>query len=405
MTAKSSPRLQSDGPSVADTVLGAVASVLGPANGVVPLHEPEFGGREWDYVKDCIDTGWVSSVGSYVDRFERDLGAYTGAKHVVATVNGTAALHLCLKLVGVEAGDEVIIPALTFVATANAVSYCGAVPHLVDVSLPSAGIDPDRLGRHLDEILETRGERKVNRQTGRPVAAVVVMHTFGHPAEIEKLAEVCKRHGLPLVEDAAESLGSTWQGRHCGTFGVVASLSFNGNKVVTTGGGGAVMTADPEIGRRAKHLSTTAKVPHAWLYAHDEVGYNYRMPNLNAALGCAQLEQLEKRVAEKRRLAEAYDAAFASSNDISFLREPAGSRSNYWLAAILLDPAEGIEARDAVLGRLNGAGYMARPAWALMHKLAPYARCPRAADLSVAETVERSLVNLPSSPRLGRHLT
>ncbi|MGD0024844.1 MAG: LegC family aminotransferase [Xanthobacteraceae bacterium] len=404
MKAQALGRVQDSGSAMADAVLAAVGSVLGPTDKTVPLHEPEFAGREWDYVKECIDTGWVSSVGSYVDRFERDLAAYTGAKHVVATVNGTAALHLCLKLVGVEPGDEVVIPTLTFVATANAVAYCGAVPHFADVSLPALGIDPRKLDRHLADILETRGGRKVNRQTGRPVSAVIVMHTFGHPAEIERLAEVCDGAGLPLIEDAAESLGSTWRGRHCGTFGAVAALSFNGNKVVTTGGGGAVMTADAEVGRRAKHLSTTAKLPHPWLYAHDEVGYNYRLPNINAALGCAQLECLEARVAEKRRLAAAYDAAFAGSNRISFLREPAGSRSNYWLAAILLDPAENLRSRDAVLERLNAAGYTARPTWTLMHKLVPYANCPRAADLSTAETVERTLINLPSSPRLGRNL-
>jgi perosamine synthetase len=402
MTAQDLDRLRESRFAVADAIFVAVSSVLGPAEKTVPLHEPEFAGREWEYVKDCIDTGWVSSAGSYVDRFERDLANYTGAKHVVAVVNGTAALHLCLKLVGVEPGDEVVIPALTFVATANAVSYCGAVPHLADVSMPALGLDPDKLDHCLGEVLETRGGRRVNRRSERPVSAVIAMHTFGHPAEIERLTEVCARHGLPLVEDAAESLGSMWRGRHCGTFGTVAALSFNGNKVVTTGGGGAVMTADPELGRRAKHLSTTAKIPHAWFYAHDEVGYNYRLPNINAALGCAQLERVEEFVAEKRRLASAYEAAFARSNRVSFLREPPGSRSNYWLAAILLDPAETLATRDAVLAGLNSAGYMARPAWTLMHKLSPYAACPRAPDLSVAETVERTLINLPSSPRLGR---
>lgn len=404
MTAQPRERIRHDAAAVADNIVAAVRSVLGPANAPVPLHEPEFAGREWDYVKDCIDTGWVSSVGSYVDRFEGDLAKYTGAKHVTAVVNGTAALHLCLKLVGVNAGDEVVIPTLTFVATANAVSYCGAVPHFADIALPALGLDPDKLDRHLGRILENRGGRSVNRETGRPVSAVIAMHTFGHPAEIERLAEVCAAHGLPLVEDAAESLGSTCHGRHCGTFGTVAALSFNGNKVVTTGGGGAVLTADPELGRRAKHLSTTAKIPHAWLYAHDEVGYNYRLPNINAALGCAQLERIEGFVAEKRRLAAAYATAFAAVDEASFLREPSDCRSNYWLAAILLDPAESLATRDAVLEALNGAGYMARPVWTLMHRLQPYRECPRASDLSVAETVERTLINLPSSPRLARRL-
>lgn len=402
MTLATSSRTASIRTAVSEAVLSAVTSVLGPASTAIPLHEPEFSGREWEYVKDCIDTGWVSSVGSYVDRFESDLADYIGAKHVVATVNGTAALHLCLQLVGVRPGDEVVIPTLTFVATANAVSYCGAVPHFADISLPTLGLDPEKLDRHLTAIMETRGGRKVNRETGRAVSAVIVMHAFGHPAEIGRLADVCEHHGLPLVEDAAESLGSTLQGRHCGTFGKVAALSFNGNKVVTTGGGGAVMTMDPELGRRAKHISTTAKIPHAWLYSHDEVGYNYRLPNINAALGCAQLERIDQFVAEKRRLAAAYDAAFANANGVSFLREPRGTRSNYWLAAILLDPAESIDTRDAVLERLNQAGYKARPAWTLMHKLKPYADCPRQSDLSVSAAIERTLINLPSSPRLAR---
>ena len=402
MTLASSKPVSTSKPATADAVLAAVRSVLGPGDKFIVLHEPEFAGREWEYVKDCIDTGWVSSAGAYVDRFERDLAAYTGAAHAVAVVNGTAALHLALLLVGVKPGDEVIVPTLTFVATANAVSYAGANPHFADVSLPALGLDPDKLDRHLSEILVSKDGKKFNRSTGRPVAAVVVMHTFGHPAELERLGEVCKKYGLPLVEDAAESLGSTWHGRHCGTFGAVAALSFNGNKVVTTGGGGAVLTSDPAIAKRAKHFSTTAKLPHAWLYEHDEVGFNYRMPNLNAALGCAQLERLDQFVEEKRKLAATYDAAFRGMNDVRFLREPAGSRSNYWLAAIMLDESADVAMRDDILGRLNGANYMARPAWTLMHKLKPYAAAPRMADLSVAETVERTLINLPSSPRLGR---
>ncbi|HVY58165.1 MAG TPA: LegC family aminotransferase [Xanthobacteraceae bacterium] len=389
---------------LADTIVAAVGSVLGPAEALVPLHEPEFAGREWEYVKDCLDTGWVSSVGAYVDRFERDLADYTGAGHAVAVVNGTAALHLALVLVGVDPGDEVIVPTLTFVATANAVAYCGAVPHFAEISEATLGLDAGKLDRYLADILERRGGRNFNRITGRPVSAVVAMHTFGHPADLDHLIEVCARHDLPLVEDAAESLGSTWYGRHCGTFAPVAALSFNGNKVVTTGGGGAILTSDPALARRAKHLSTTAKVPHPWLYEHDAVGFNYRLPNLNAALGCAQLERIESFIAEKRRLAAAYDAAFATLENVSFVREPAGARSNYWLCAITLDPAADVATRDAVLERLNAANYMARPAWTLMHRLAPYASAPRMPDLSAAETIARTLINLPSSPRLARAL-
>jgi perosamine synthetase len=397
--------LRADGThDVADAIVEAVRSVLGPADKLLPLHEPEFAGNEWSYVKECIDTGWVSSAGSYVDRFERDLVDYTGAAHAVAIVNGTAALHLALRLAEVEAGDEVIVPDLTFVATAAAVVYCGAFPHFADVALPSLGLDADKLDRYLTEILDVRGEHRINRRTGRPVRAVIAMHTFGFPSEIERLIEVCARHGLRLIEDAAESLGSTWHGRHCGTFAPIAALSFNGNKVVTTGGGGAVLTTDRATGQRAKHLSTTAKVPHPWLYVHDEVGFNYRMPNINAALGCAQLEKLEQFVADKRALAAAYDAAFAAVNHASFLREPAGSRSNYWLTAITLDNGSSVAGRDAVLKRLNAENYMARPAWTLMHRLAPYASMPRMPDLGVAERIEETLVNLPSSPRLARRL-
>jgi perosamine synthetase len=232
----------------------------------------------------------------------------------------------------------------------------------------------------------------------------VVMHTFGHPAEIEKIIEVCAHHDIPLVEDAAEALGSTRRGRHCGTFGTIGTLSFNGNKVVTTGGGGAVLTNDPVIGKRAKHLSTTAKIAHPWLYMHDEIGFNYRLPNINAALGCAQLEQLPRFVAEKRRLAEAYAAAFASIEGVLFVHEPPESCSNYWLNAILLDASESLAMRDRVLERLNDANLMARPAWTLIHRLAPYVSAPRMADLSVSETIERTLINLPSSPRLARNL-
>ena len=392
------------GASLADTVLAAVQSVLGPAEQSLPLHEPEFAGREWEYVKDCIDVGWVSSAGVYVDRFERDLAALTGAKHAVAVVNGTAALHLALLLAGVRPGNEVIVPTLTFVATANAVSYCGAVPHFADASLETLALDADKLDRHLNDILEPGGGRKINRLSGRPVTAVVVMHTFGHPAEIDKLMEICARHDMPLIEDAAEALGSTWRGGHCGTFGKIGTLSFNGNKVVTTGGGGAVLTNDSEIGKRAKHLSTTAKVAHQRLYVHDEIGFNYRLPNINAALGCAQLEQLPRFVAEKRRLAEAYAAAFSSIEGASFVHEPPDSRSNYWLNAILLAPSERLATRDEVLERLGAANYLARPAWTLMHHLTPYASAPRMADLSVAETIERTLINLPSSPLLARRL-
>lgn len=397
MTQSSAAAVQS--PVLADRILAAVRDVLGPTKGVIPLHEPEFRGREWDYLKDCIDTGWVSSVGAYVDRIESDLARIAGVERAVAVANGTAALHICLELVGVKPGDEVLIPDLTFVATANAVSYAGARPHFVDSEDVSLGVDAARLEAHLAAVAEMRDGVCHNRATGAPIRALVVMHAFGHPCDLDAIEAVTARWNLALVEDAAESLGSFYKGDHTGGRGRVAALSFNGNKVVTTGGGGAILTNDPELGRRAKHLTTTARVPHRWNFIHDEVGYNYRMPNLNAALGCAQLERLPDMLARKRVLAERYARAFERMPGVRFLREPEGSISNYWLNAIIIEGCD-MEQRDRVLQALNDAGYMSRPVWTLLHRLPMYADCPRA-DLSCAERLEASVINIPSSARLA----
>ena len=383
----------------AESVLAAVREVLGPATATIGLHEPEFGGNEWAYVKDCLDTGWVSSVGAYVDRFERDLQDVTGVSHAVATANGTAALHICLLLAGVEPGDEVLLPALTFVATANAVSCTGATPHFVDSETVSLGVDAVALEAYLARTADRVDGRCVNRATGRVIRALVVMHVFGHPADLGALDALAERWGLVLVEDAAESLGSFYQGRHTGNVGRVSALSFNGNKVVTTGGGGAVLTNDPVLGRRAKHLTTTARVAHRWNFLHDEVGYNYRLPNLNAALGCAQLEQLPGLLERKRVLAGRYAQAFAGVAGVSMLREPPQTRGNFWLNALMLASPDELR-RDAVLAALNEAGYMSRPVWRLMHRLPMYSACPRM-DLPVAESLEARVINLPSSARLG----
>jgi perosamine synthetase len=388
-----------DDTCVTAAVVAAVREVLGEPTHPMALHEPEFAGREWQYVKECLDTGWVSSAGSYVDRFERDLAAYTGASHAVATSNGTAALHVCLLLAGVQPGDEVLMPALTFIATANAASYAGAVPHFVDSEATSLGIDAARLDAHLSSAAEVADGLCRNRHTGAVIRALVVMHVFGHPADLDALADVARRWRLVLIEDAAESLGSSYRGRHTGNIGIVSALSFNGNKVVTTGGGGAVLTNDPVLGKRAKHLTTTARTPHRWSFLHDEVGYNYRLPNLNAALGCAQLERMPDLLARKRQLAGRYEAAFAAVPGLRFLREPAGTTSNYWLNAIVLDDAD-LGVRDDLLARLNDAGYMSRPVWTLMHRLPMYAGCPRA-DLGIAENLEACVINLPSSAKLG----
>lgn len=382
----------------ANACLAAVRSVLGPTQTTIALHEPEFSGKEWAYVKDCLDTGWVSSVGAYVDRFERDLCGVTGAAHAVATSNGTSALHICLLLAGVRPGDEVLMPALTFIATANAVSYASAVPHLVESEDRSLGVDAAALDSYLRDVAELRADDCVNRRTGARIRALVVMHVFGHPCDMDALDELAARWKLVLVEDAAESLGARYNGRHTGNVGRVAALSFNGNKVITTGGGGAVLTNDAELGRRAKHLTTTARVPHRWNFIHDEVGYNYRLPNINAALGCAQLEQLPGFVARKRLLAARYMQAFEGVAGVRFLAEPAGTQSNYWLNTIVLD-AELASQRESLLEALNDAGYMSRPIWTLMHQLPMYANCPRM-PLPMAERLEACVVNLPSSAKL-----
>jgi perosamine synthetase len=383
-----------------DEVLRGVRSVLGEPSEMIALHAPEFAGREWDYVKECIDTGWVSSVGSFVDRFERTLEQVTGAKHAIATSNGTSALHICLLLAGVKPGDEVLLPTLTFIATANAVSYTGAVPHFVDSESTSLAVDADRLDEYLSGVAVRSSDGSYNRATGRRIRALVVMHAFGHPAQIESLVRVSERWGLVLVEDAAESLGSYYRDRHTGNFGAVAALSFNGNKLVTTGGGGAVLTNDASVAKRAKHLTTTARVPHRWSFLHDEVGFNYRLPNINAALGVAQLEQLPEVLRAKRTLAARYQAAFASSRRVRMLAEPTGTTSNYWLNTLVLAESS-IDDRDELLGALNEANFMSRPLWTLMHRLPMYAECPRD-DLRVAEDLERRVINLPSSARLGR---
>ena len=378
-------------------VLAALRRVL-PNRQTLPLHEPSFRGNEWRYVKDCIDTGWVSSAGGYVDRFERALGDYVGG-YAVAVTNGTAALHACLLLVGVKANDEVLIPTLTFIATANAVSYCGAIPHFVDSTEETLGMDPHRLAEHLAEVALEREGACRNRNTGRRIRALLPMHTFGHPVDLDALAEIAARYRLVLVEDAAESLGSYYKGRHTASIGTLGALSFNGNKVITTGGGGAVVTGDKELAARAKHLTTTARLPHRWSFIHDEIGYNYRMPNINAALGCAQLEELDGFLSSKRELAARYVQAFADVAGARLFREPAFARSNYWLNTLVLDEGSASEL-DAILALTNESGIHTRPVWTPMHKLPMYADCPRM-ELRVVESLERRVVNLPSSAVLA----
>ena len=379
--------------TLAAQIVDAIRTAVGP--GPVGLHEPRFAGNEWTYLKECLDSTFVSSVGKFVDRFEADLASYTGARHAVAVVNGTAALHVALLLAGVRAGEEVLVPALTFVATTNAIAYCNAVPHFVDCEERTLGTDPRALREYLATRTELRAGHCVNRATGRVVRALLPMHTFGHPADIEGLLGIARDFHLTLVEDAAESLGSTWNGRHTGTFGRIGTLSFNGNKTVTTGGGGALLTNDTELAKHAKHLTTTAKIAHRWEYRHDEIGFNYRLPNINAALGCAQLEQLPGFLQGKRRLFELYAAAFAEVSRVRLVSEPDGTRSNYWLQSLLLDEKFAAE-RDSILTATNDAGLMTRPVWVLMHRLPQYSACPRM-ELPVSESLERRLINVPSS--------
>jgi aminotransferase in exopolysaccharide biosynthesis len=361
----------------------------------IPLHAPTFTQRDKDYVMDAIDSTFVSSVGQYVNRFEQDLAAFTGAARAVATVNGTCALQTALKLVGVESNDDVITQPLTFVATANAIAHLGAAPVFVDVDKDTMGLSPDALDAFLTAHAVRRDSGAYNRHTHRRIAAILPMHTFGHPCRIEQIVAVAKAWSIPVVEDAAEAMGSWSKQTHCGLFGDLGILSFNGNKTITCGGGGAILTRNNTLADRAKHLTTTAKVPHLWEFDHDEIGYNFRLPNLNAALACAQLERLPHILKQKREIARAYQAFFASRDWGQFMAEPNDTQSNYWLCTIALADRA---ARDAFLDATNTAGVMTRPAWNLMPDLAMYAACA-GGPLDNARWLQDRIVNLPSSVR------
>lgn len=382
---------------VAQSIAERIQSLVGYGD-VVPLHQPRFFGNESLYLQDCIESTFVSSVGEYVNRFEHDLAAYTGARRAIAVVNGTAALQISLKLAGVRANDEVIIPALTFVATANAVHYVGAIPHFVDSEEATLGLDPKALRDWLKKVAEPAGGFYRNRRSGNRLSALVPVHTFGHPCDLEGLIEVAHDYKLKMIEDSSESLGSLYKGQHTGTFGSFGVLSFNGNKIITTGGGGAILTDNDALADYAKHITTTAKLPHRWRYVHDEIGYNFRLPNLNAALGCAQLEQLPAFISSKRQLFERYREVFADLDEVCVMEEPTACRSNYWFQTLIL--SDKISARlDDVLTATNDVGLMTRPVWQLLHQLVPYQNCPRA-PLPVAESLVRRLMNVPSSAGL-----
>jgi len=367
-----------------------------------PLHEPEFSERDWEYVRECLESGWVSSAGSFSDRFEELIVDITGVEHAIATVNGTAALHVCLQLAGTVAGDEVLLPALNFIAAANAVSYVGAIPHFVDSDEKTLGINPQALAAYLEEIADITNGHCVNRRTGNHIRAVVAVHLFGHPVDLDPIADLCHALGITLIEDAAEALGSRYKGRHVGRHGLLAALSFNGNKIVTTGGGGCVLTNDVELAQAARHLTTTAKSPHPWESIHDQIGYNSRLPSLNAALGRAQLERLEEIIGEKRALAAAYQHAFSSVAGISVFTETEFARSNYWLNTLVLDQADNA-LRDAILRETNAQGLGTRPVWMPLHHLPMFESFPHM-ELAVAEDLHKRLINVPSSACLARQL-
>lgn len=361
-------------------------------NDFIPLHAPIFNGRERDYVVETIESTYVSSVGAFVDRFEKDMASYTGSPRATATVNGTAALHTALVLAEVKEGDLVLTQALTFVATCNAIAYCGAMPVFIDVDLHTLGFSPSAMSAWLQEhaYLDDSGLCR-NKTTHQVIRACLPMHTFGHPVDIDHLVEVCRLWNITLVEDAAESLGSLYKGQHTGTFGALGVLSFNGNKIITTGGGGAILSNET-LGVKAKHLTTTAKQPHPYEYVHDELGFNYRLPNLNAALGCAQLEQIDTFVSAKRELASRYASLLANS-ELTFFKEPPECRSNYWLNTVI---CESVERRDALLKATNDKGVMTRPIWKLMCHLPLYNKCIKG-DLTNSLWLEARVVNLPSS--------
>jgi len=384
--------------NLSQQILQRLRHILVDEDKTYALHEPDFSGNESKYVQDCLQTGWVSSVGNYVNQFELQLAAFTGVEYAIATVNGTAALHTCFMVADVEAGDEVLVPTLTFVATANAVQYCGAIPHFVDADLMTMAVSAQKLADYLAQITIIKNDVCYNRETNRRIKALCVTHIFGHPAELDALQSICRKFHITLIEDAAEALGSYYRAQHVGNFSLVAALSFNGNKIITTGGGGAVLTNNQLIAEKARHLTTTARVQHQWQFSHDHVGYNYRLPNINAALGCAQLERLETYLLQKRKLADRYKEIFSDIDGVTLFSEPANAKSNYWLNALLFKH-EDEQLHNQLLAVLHNNHIFSRPIWQLIHRLPMYANCPRM-NLANAENLVARTVLLPSSPTI-----
>ncbi len=385
----------------ADRLMNEIQAALPKGFDSYALHEPFFDKQEEEYVLECIKTGWVSYQGRFVAEFEQKLSQICESKHAIAVSSGTVALYLCLKILDIEQGSEIIIPSLTFVATANAVMHANMIPHLVDVCHQNFGIDAVKLDDYLAKIIDfDKAGNAINRMTKRLIKAIIPVHVLGHPVDLEGVIRVAQKYNLLVIEDAAEGIGSYYKEKHIGTFGSIAALSFNGNKVITTGGGGALLTKDDELASRLKHISTTAKVAHPYEFYHDEVGYNFRMPNINAAIGCAQLQKLDRFLIAKRRLAEHYKNAFASSEYFDFLQDESHTCSNYWLQALVIKP-QFMHLKNQLLEVLNANRIFCRPIWKLMHKLPMYKDVPKS-DLTCAEDLYNRVICIPSSPHLSK---
>ena len=361
----------------------------------IHLHEPFFFGKEKKYLKHCIETTFVSSKGKYVKKFETALSKYINAKNIILLNSGTSALHIALLLMGVKSGDEVILPSMTFVATANAVKYCNANPHFVDSEEESLGIDPIALNNWLNKIVMKKGKYSFNKMTNNRISAIVPMHTFGHPCKMDELKKISKKFNMKIIEDSAEALGSFYKGKHAGTIGDIGTLSFNGNKTITTGAGGAIITNNDRVALQARHIISTAKQNHAYEYIHDKIGYNYRMPNLNASIGLAQFENINKIINSKRKLFQKYNKLFSNIDEIDLFKEPRYCKSNYWLQTIILRK-QNMKLRNDILKLTNKKNIMTRPVWKLLHKLQPFKNCQRS-PLPKALSLEKRIINIPSS--------
>ncbi len=377
-------------------IINAIRNIGGP--GVLPLHEPEFNGNEKKYIFECIESTFVSSVGKYVEEFESNISNFTKSKYVIAVNNGTSALHMSLLTANIKKNDEVLIPSLTFVATANSVTYCGAIPHFIDCNENSLSIDPIILKERLKEIVIKENGFSINKKTRRVIKAIIPVHIFGHPAEMEEIIKIAADYNLTIIEDAAESLGSYYQGKHTGTFGLLGAISFNGNKIITTGGGGVILTDNKDLAAKLKHITTTAKLKHPWNSVHDQIGYNYRMPNINAALGCAQLERINFFLSKKRKLYDLYKKKFHDQNWLKLLKEQDKSKSNYWLQTIILNKPDR-KLLNNILSHSNSEGVVTRPVWKLISELEPYKNCPKS-ELDNSMSLENRIINIPSGVNL-----